>query len=70
MQPRSYIVYANEEMASSAAHEVINQNLVNLSNSWLTLDNGQWDKKNMNNVCPLIKEWKAESFFLGKNVFI
>ena len=70
MQKNYYIVYFNDkETASSTTHKAINKQCVDLSKSVLVLDGGKWMEKNMNNVCPLIKEWKVEKLNIGKNGF-
>ena len=68
MQQFQHIVYFNiEEAVSSAIHEDINKEDVDLGSS---TNKGKWKLYNMDKVCPLIKEWKVKTFFVGKKSVI
>ena len=58
-----YVAYYQEK-ASSSYHETINKKNVYLGKSVTYLDEGKWN----NQVCALIKEWKAEKIDLRKVV--
>ena len=70
MQSSTYVVYFNQEKAPSATHEVINQEIMNLCKAVTNLEEGMWEEHKMNEVCPLIKEWKTKRLYLCKYVFI
>ena len=61
MQPVQNIVvyFINEETISLDTHQAISKDTVDLSKSTSNLDTGGWKIHRMENVCPLIKEWKA-----------
>ena len=70
MQPLQYVVYfSNEEIVSSATHKTINKERVDLRKLVTILGEGKWKKHRMEEVCPLIKEWKLNQLSIGKFAF-
>ena len=59
-------MYFNEEVVSPATHDAINREVVDLCKQWLILDSGNWKRHNMDEVCPLIKEWRTTNLKLCK----
>ena len=70
MRPYSYVVYFNQEKASSATHEAIDREEVDLRKPVTYLEKGKWAEHKMDKVCPLIEEWKTKKFDLCKYVSI
>ena len=46
--------------------EEVNQLHISMSTSPFILENEEWTKKKMNELCPLIQEWKAKELLLSK----
>ena len=70
MQKFQFIIYHNNQKTVPAVHETINQEEVHLSQLVVILVSGKWKEKSMNELCPLIKEWKVSSLMLSKSAFI
>ena len=65
MRATQYVVYFNQETASTATHKVINKEKVAICKPVNYFRNSY----KMMEVCPLIKEWKVEQLYLRKYVF-
>ena len=65
-----FVVYINNaQRAPTATYKAINQEKVYLSKSESYLDRGRWNERKIEEVCPLIMEWKAEVLWGSKYVF-
>ena len=67
MQSYQFILYKGR--VSPSTKKTINNKIVDLGKQLFILGGLNWNNHRMDEVCPLIKEWKVEWLYLSKYVW-